>query len=300
MATSEFWKDLAAQFLALPDPLRELRADWYYEVGSGGIGSWTLTGIPNVFLRNQFEALARRGAMELMDERGAELLIAWLGALKKDGEGFRLDASGVSVDKTIGRNTQVMFGSINRICEASASFCKKQESRALQAEFEEKQQNDPRNWSPLRRQFEALEGIKNVITGPHETITEGFVRDILAKQYGVEPEEVTEEQIQFEVTGLLRDYPAITLIPLGAGPQLVPSQVEPQQTTKETVGAQINRLREECRLTVEEIAEKIGVEPRSVQRHEADTSIPYARHLRAYEREFSKILNRKIVINKMS
>lgn len=75
---------------------------------------------------------------------------------------------------------------------------------------------------------------------------------------------------------------------------------EPTKPKTETIGEQINRLREECRLTVEELAERIGIEPRSVQRHEAGTSTPYARHLRTYEKEFSKLLNRQIVISKLS
>jgi DNA-binding XRE family transcriptional regulator len=75
-------------------------------------------------------------------------------------------------------------------------------------------------------------------------------------------------------------------------PQVVPKP--------ETVGAQVRHLREECHLTVEELAPKVGLEPRSVQRHEADKAVPYARHIRAYEREFSKLLNRRVVISKLS
>ena len=49
--------------------------------------------------------------------------------------------------------------------------------------------------------------------GPHEGIRESFVRWALAKQYGVTPEEVTWDQIRFEVSDLLRFYPAIHLVP---------------------------------------------------------------------------------------
>jgi hypothetical protein len=68
----------------------------------------------------------------------------------------------------------------------------------------------------------------------------------------------------------------------------------------ETIGQQINRLREECRLSVEELAEEVQLETRSVQRHIADVHIPHNRHLRAYERTFSKLLNRQVVISKTS
>lgn len=224
MPSSDFWRDLSAQFLKLPDPGKELRADWAYQVGSGEIGDWTLTGIPNRFLKNQFEVLAKRGAMEIASDPSTELLIVWLEALRKDGSDFRISSTGSSIDTVIDRDVQLVFGSIFHICEASASFCKKQESRALQTEFNERHSSAP---TP-------------------------------------------------------------------------PKTASPALPATETVAEQISRLREECRLTVEELAEKIGVEPRSVQRHEAGASEPYARHWRAYEREFSKILKRQIFISKLS
>jgi hypothetical protein len=67
----------------------------------------------------------------------------------------------------------------------------------------------------------------------------------------------------------------------------------------EAIGAQINRLRDECHLTEEELAEKVDIDIRSVQRHLANEVKPYARHLRTYEMVFSKLLNRKVVIRKM-
>lgn len=73
--------------------------------------------------------------------------------------------------------------------------------------------DDPKNWSPLRQRFEALRAINKIITGPRETISEAMVREALAEQYGIKPEEVTWKQIQFEVSGLLPIYPAITVIP---------------------------------------------------------------------------------------
>jgi hypothetical protein len=67
----------------------------------------------------------------------------------------------------------------------------------------------------------------------------------------------------------------------------------------DSVGAQINRLREECHLTEEELAEKIEMDIRSVQRHLTNETTPYARHLRVYERMFSNLLKRQVVIRKM-
>jgi hypothetical protein len=66
-----------------------------------------------------------------------------------------------------------------------------------------------------------------------------------------------------------------------------------------SVGDQIEGYRKECRMTFEDLAEKIGVNTRTVQRHIADACMPHARHLGGYERVFSRSLNRKIVIKKI-
>jgi ribosome-binding protein aMBF1 (putative translation factor) len=67
-----------------------------------------------------------------------------------------------------------------------------------------------------------------------------------------------------------------------------------------TVASQIERLRQQCRMTVEELAEALDVVPRSVFRHLSGESIPRNRHLAAYERVFSERLKTKIVILKTS
>jgi len=73
--------------------------------------------------------------------------------------------------------------------------------------------DDPREWSPLHQEVAAFKKIKEQIDGPQERIPESLVRRTLAEQYGCKPEEVTLEQIHFEVSGLLPFYPAIRLIP---------------------------------------------------------------------------------------
>jgi hypothetical protein len=73
--------------------------------------------------------------------------------------------------------------------------------------------NDPANWSPLHRFIEAGKQIKKLMEGPHQEIHESTVRQVIAQQDGIKPEEVTWPQIQFEVSGLLPYYPAIRLIP---------------------------------------------------------------------------------------
>jgi DNA-binding XRE family transcriptional regulator len=82
-------------------------------------------------------------------------------------------------------------------------------------------------------------------------------------------------------------------------PDTLPVPPEPQPKT-ESIGTQINRLRTECGLTVEELAEAVEIDARSVYRHLSDQTKPYARYISAYQRVFSKLLKRQIVISKMS
>ena len=72
----------------------------------------------------------------------------------------------------------------------------------------------------------------------------------------------------------------------------------PSHPSGETVAAQINRLREECQLTVDDLAEKMSLDVRSVRRHLTGDTVPYDRHVWAYQRLFSKLLNREVVISK--
>jgi hypothetical protein len=64
----------------------------------------------------------------------------------------------------------------------------------------------------------------------------------------------------------------------------------------ESVGCQIDRLRKECRMTLEQLAGKVDLNIRTVQKQIADTYMPLGRNLTTYERVFSKSLDRKIVI----
>lgn len=153
--------------------------------------------------------------------------------------------------------------------------------------------DDPKNWSPLRQYFEAFRGVKKLLTGPHETIPETLVRTVLAQQYGIKPEEVTPLQINMAVASLLPYYPAITVASISAIEKF--RVIEPRI---ESVGAQLTRLREECRLTIEDLADLVKIDRTNVYRHLASKSIPHLRKIGVYERVFSKILKRKVVIEK--
>jgi hypothetical protein len=83
-------------------------------------------------------------------------------------------------------------------------------------------------------------------------------------------------------------------------PKALPTKATEPRKPDTTFADTIRALRDECRLTTEELAEEVNLDARSVQRHIAGKTQPYARHLRAYEGLFSKLLERKVVINKMS
>ena len=66
----------------------------------------------------------------------------------------------------------------------------------------------------------------------------------------------------------------------------------------ETVGQQIDRLRDECRMRAEDLAELLDCDPTTVYRHVSGSMTPRLKTLGAYERVFSKSLNRKVVIHR--
>jgi hypothetical protein len=210
-----------------------LRADGWHIVGSSAPWEWWLDGHPGGFVSASFETLARRGASELTRVGTIDLLTVWLEALRQDGSGFRVTGSSSELPIGGGKRLDRQTGSILRLCETSATFCKKLESAALQSEFEKKQRN--------------------------------------------------ERQISLSA-------PSAPL-------------VEPKA---ETIAEQLNRLREECQLSPDELVEQLSIQidvtidVRTVRRHLSGNSVPYPRNLWAYQRLFSKLLNRKIVISKMS
>ena len=61
------------------------------------------------------------------------------------------------------------------------------------------------------------------------------------------------------------------------------------------MGAQIRSLRLDSRFTIEELAKKVGIASRTVQRHESgEVEEIRLRHVRGYERVFSSALKRPV------
>lgn len=306
MLDSDFWRELAVSFRSVPDSYEFTASRLYFMELSTAEPIWSLPAPPEAL--SEFDVMARRGARMLISAPSGDLAKAWLEALWKEAThgSVRKGIEIIGKDRS-GRLTNLR-GNIDRVFQASYALCRKFESAALQTEFEEKQRNDPKSWSALRQEFEALRQFTNLLAGPRETITEQFVREAIARHSGIKPEEVTPMQIRFEVSGLLREYP-ITYLPTAQqqspAPESKPNDSTESKPTRaapidETIAAQIERLRDECRWTNEDLAEAANLSTRQVVRHVSGESVPYKRNIAAYERVFTKQLKRQIVLDKMS
>src|SRR5439155_3010613 len=169
MASSEFWQQRAPVFLQIPGH-EMLRADGHYIIGSGEPWRWQFAGGATEFTRETFENLARSSAFEIAPTDTTDLLVAWLEAIRKEQINFHSNMTAEEVPDDGSKGLHYVLGTIDRVCEASAILCRRLANRALQTEFEEKQRNDPKNWSQLRQQFEAFKAIKKLTTGVHERI----------------------------------------------------------------------------------------------------------------------------------
>jgi hypothetical protein len=78
-------------------------------------------------------------------------------------------------------------------------------------------------------------------------------------------------------------------------PKTLTDKKEESRKPDATLPEQIKKLRDEARLTNEELADEINLEPRSLYRHLSGTP-PRARHIAAYEKVFSEKLARKILL----
>jgi hypothetical protein len=312
MADSAFWRELAAQFLLVPDYRGELRADGHYALGSGTRWIWQLAGGAGDFIRNSFESLARNGARELAAASAGtpDLLVFWLEALRLDGSGFRYTESAIEVRPDDSKGPEYHRGTINSVIQASATLCKKLEAESIQIEFETDQRNNPKNWSDLHQMIEASEEFKKLGNIPAKELSEESVRKSLAQIYGIKPEEVTPQQINFEIARLAPFYHSIKLIPSAPTQEAPPipdtkpsDQAEPKPVPaappEETIAAQLQRLRKECNWSADRLAEAAKFDPRTVTRHLSGETMPHLRNISAYERVFSKQLKRQVVINKM-
>jgi hypothetical protein len=89
MADSAFWRELASQFLLIPDYRGELRADGYYALRSDETWIWKLRGGATDFIYHSFESLARKAATGIATAGAPDLLTLWLEGLRRGQFNFR-------------------------------------------------------------------------------------------------------------------------------------------------------------------------------------------------------------------
>jgi hypothetical protein len=105
----------------------------------------------------------------------------WFEECGKAGYPYRVSGQSNEVSSEDELAQSIYNGYLDGMCEASAAFCKRLEAQAVQAEFEEKQRNDPRNWTQFRQRYEAFKKVRELRSEPPEQIPEEFVRQQIGK-----------------------------------------------------------------------------------------------------------------------
>jgi hypothetical protein len=78
-----------------------------------------------------------------------------------------------------------------------------------------------------------------------------------------------------------------------------PTPAAPPSQQIPALASQIQRLRLECKWSIEVLAAKTGFDNRTVGRHLSGETKPHLRNIGTYEQAFSKALKREVVINNL-
>ena len=265
------WSLLAAQFAEL----RQLHNGKLFAScppPGWGIGdlTWQIGGADDDRFASLFEAVAERAGVLLGSPIGPAALFRWLNELK--GESPHYQRLRQSRDLPDGTMESREGGIISDVCTASQDHCYRLETAALDRQLHDSPASAPS--TSIRTTSRFVDRIHRQLEREEEVQHELRLREIREGR-ALAPQ--SQKEAVPKVTGKL-----------------------PEEASAETLASQIDRLREECRITVEELAEELGVDPRSVFRHLSGESMPRSRHLAAYERVFSARLQTKVVIRKTS
>src|SRR5579863_2180385 len=118
MLDSDFWRDLADKFRALPDPHGLLYARWSSTVGGWNLPTWHVSIVGSSLGPNtavvQFNALAvRAGAALKLNSGDRDLRDVWLDEVRKETPSERTFQ---------GSNADHIGGRIDKLSEASANL----------------------------------------------------------------------------------------------------------------------------------------------------------------------------------
>jgi hypothetical protein len=269
------WREVAAQFSKIRrQGGDQLVANWNPEGWNKQGDPWYLSGIDGARVHENFKWAAERAAVLLGQKPTPSSLFFWLDLLRKESPDYQREKL---AEYRNGIEVEVDIGIIRSVCRASEEYCFKLETQYIAN-------------APARRRKEAFVKMieRSQTTVPHDNLALRGQHQILRVEADAEAR--AQEQVLYE-----KRLAELRQSEQNKAPELLP----PVTFKQESIANQLGRLREECRWTIDQLAEKIQVDRRTVQRHLAADAMPYKRHIAAYERVFYKQLNRKIVIEKM-
>src|ERR1017187_329056 len=266
MDEASAWRELAVRFTELGQvDQNQLYACWSSSPYNDRGEQWFIAGSPEQPIIDSFEWAAERAAVLLGQPLGRPTLFHWLDLLRENSP--RYGGGGRSESR---RGDEIIAtaetGRIPSVCIASAEYCYKLETVAIA------------NREPAAARIEIIsDNLK----------ARARVRAL--EEYLVEKEKDDLRRKDSLADALnMVDEPLTLRAPLSTA---VGIHVEP-------IADQLRRLREESRLTDRKLAEELGIDARSVERHFAGKATPRIGHIGGYERVFSSALKRKIVITK--
>jgi DNA-binding XRE family transcriptional regulator len=145
-----------------------------------------------------------------------------------------------------------------------------------------------------------LKGARTVLKVlAEEFVAAGFSRKEFREAMKDEIEAVTNSFSLFGSQRMLLESQFLTPPEQKASVRPRPLPTTSPTPETESIGTQVERLRKECHYSPDELAVKIGIDVTTVRRHINDRTVPNDKTIWAYERFFSSLLKRPIVIRKM-
>jgi len=332
MADANFWRDLAARFRSLPNDDGIFRIDWIQIVGKPGI-RWKPLAAPETLA--SFEALARRAGFAL-DPNSDNFLFSWLSVLKEDSYGAQKPKEVMVLSLIEGDETpDEIHGSIADPCGASAVRCSVLERAALNSKRGRINllPNDTQNLLSTEARDRLSRAFIASDTFLWQAQADIALKKLSDEEAAIELNTARLSKARLVLSAMRHEYSQLGLSDseyricmyreiegacnslelLDAQRRLLETelyfqsetsaspkteQMEKPSDTPNAVGIQLNTLRLKCGLSIEALAAKVGLDPTNVSRHESGKSIPALRNISKYERIFSKLLNKQVVIDK--
>jgi hypothetical protein len=124
MTDSESWREIEARFRDLQRSGSSLRADWTSTARNDAGEHWYLSGSRDKRLHVLFKWTAEHAALKRGYSGGPSAVFFWLDLLRRNSPNFEKNGTGVT-RVADGPEEPYEFGTIRRVCEASADYCLK-------------------------------------------------------------------------------------------------------------------------------------------------------------------------------